>query len=125
MGLLDDAIREHLELKRRTGADPADVERLEREAFGAREEATPPAANGSADAADVAEAPVEAPPAEPPPVPADADAPYAGPHLEQPLPAGDPVVPAQHAPAPPQPGPVPDPSAALREPAEQPTRQFT
>jgi hypothetical protein len=34
MGLLDDAIREHLELKRRRGADPSEVERLEREALG-------------------------------------------------------------------------------------------
>jgi hypothetical protein len=35
MGLLDDAIREHLELKRRHGADPGEVERQEREALGA------------------------------------------------------------------------------------------
>jgi hypothetical protein len=34
MGLLDDAIKEHLELKRRRGADPGEVERLEREALG-------------------------------------------------------------------------------------------
>jgi hypothetical protein len=34
MGILDDAIREHLDLKRRRGADPAEVERLEREALG-------------------------------------------------------------------------------------------
>jgi hypothetical protein len=34
MGLLDDAIREHLDLKRRRGADPTDVERAEREALG-------------------------------------------------------------------------------------------
>jgi hypothetical protein len=34
MGLLDDAIREHLDLKRRRGADPADIERAEREALG-------------------------------------------------------------------------------------------
>lgn len=34
MGLLDDAIREHLELKRRRGADPSEVDRLEREALG-------------------------------------------------------------------------------------------
>jgi len=34
MGLLDDAIREHLELKRRHGADPTDLAKLEREAFG-------------------------------------------------------------------------------------------
>ncbi len=34
MGLLDDAIREHLELKRRHGADPSEVARQEREALG-------------------------------------------------------------------------------------------
>src|SRR5947209_18211356 len=34
MGLLDEAIREHLELKRLRGADPADVARMEREALG-------------------------------------------------------------------------------------------
>jgi hypothetical protein len=34
MGLLDDAIREHLELKRRRGADPSDIDRAEREALG-------------------------------------------------------------------------------------------
>src|SRR5579884_3117140 len=34
MGLLDDAIREHLELKRRRGADPNEIERLEQEALG-------------------------------------------------------------------------------------------
>ena len=33
MGLLDDAIREHLELKRRHGADPDEVSRQEREAL--------------------------------------------------------------------------------------------
>jgi hypothetical protein len=34
MGILDDAIREHLELKRRQGADPSEIARLEREALG-------------------------------------------------------------------------------------------
>ncbi|MDA0185652.1 hypothetical protein OJ997_35430 [Solirubrobacter phytolaccae] len=34
MGLLDDAIREHLELKRKHGANPDDVARQEREALG-------------------------------------------------------------------------------------------
>jgi len=34
MGLLDDAIREHLDLKRARGADPTEIERLEREALG-------------------------------------------------------------------------------------------
>ncbi len=33
MGLLDEAIREHLELKRRSGADPSAVEREEQEAL--------------------------------------------------------------------------------------------
>ncbi len=33
MGELDDAIREHLELKRRRGADPAEVAREEQEAL--------------------------------------------------------------------------------------------
>ena len=39
MGLLDDAIREHLELKRSRGADPGEVERQEREALGAKPQA--------------------------------------------------------------------------------------
>ncbi|MGI9185084.1 MAG: hypothetical protein ACR2GZ_09000 [Solirubrobacteraceae bacterium] len=34
MGLLDDAIREHLDLQRRRGADPTEVQRAEREALG-------------------------------------------------------------------------------------------
>jgi hypothetical protein len=34
MGLLDDAIREHLDLKRRRGADPTEVSRQEHEALG-------------------------------------------------------------------------------------------
>ena len=50
MGLLDDAIREHLDLKRRRGADPTEIERAEREALGpvrrgpevADEDALPP-----------------------------------------------------------------------------------
>ena len=34
MGILDDAIRQHLELKRQHGAEDEDLERLEQEAFG-------------------------------------------------------------------------------------------
>src|SRR5215218_8122662 len=34
MSILDDAIREHLELKRQHGADESEVKRLEDEAFG-------------------------------------------------------------------------------------------
>src|SRR5215218_68990 len=53
MGLLDDAIREHLELKRRRGADAEEVSRLEQEALG------PPQRGEFAGAAAPAE-PVEA-----------------------------------------------------------------
>ncbi len=43
MGLLDDAIRDHLELKRRHGADPGEVARIEDEALSsARREAPAP-----------------------------------------------------------------------------------
>jgi hypothetical protein len=55
MGLLDDAIREHLELKRRHGADPSEVERQEHEALGpARREAAPPAGDFDDEAGAVA-----------------------------------------------------------------------
>ncbi len=59
MGLLDDAIREHLELKRRHGADPDEVSRQEREALGApvRGEFAKPAE----EAGDAPEVPEEAP----------------------------------------------------------------
>jgi hypothetical protein len=67
MGLLDDAIREHLELKRQQGADPEELARKEREAL---EPVIPdePATWG-ADASSVAldEASVVEPPVEPAP----------------------------------------------------------
>jgi hypothetical protein len=58
MGLLDDAIREHLELKRQHGADPDEVARQEREAFGPgqRNEFAHPATD-----ADVSAGPAEEP----------------------------------------------------------------
>jgi hypothetical protein len=57
MGLLDDAIREHLELKRQHGADPGEVERQEREALGEPREEAPVASPDDAEAA--AQAPSE------------------------------------------------------------------
>src|SRR3954454_22427836 len=42
MGLLDDAIREHLELKKRNGADPNEIADQEREAFGPGRKAPEP-----------------------------------------------------------------------------------
>jgi hypothetical protein len=46
MGLLDDAIREHLELKRRSGADPGEVAREQHEALDPVERSAAPAAGG-------------------------------------------------------------------------------
>ena len=68
MGLLDDAIREHLELKRRHGADPEEVTRQEREALGApvRGEFAKPAGAGEDTSAEPEE-----------------DAPIAGDELEE------------------------------------------
>ncbi|HEY6693695.1 MAG TPA: hypothetical protein VI006_12660 [Solirubrobacteraceae bacterium] len=59
MGLLDDAIREHLELKRQHGADPEELSRQEREALGAARKAEfAKRADGEApEAAEPAEAP--------------------------------------------------------------------
>lgn len=99
MGLLDDAIREHLELKRRGGADPAEVERLEQEALseaeapdGGHTPAPAPAADAVEERAVAAE-----PAAEPEPV----------------------AEPEKRAPA--EPEARPEPAAD----ADQPTRQFT
>jgi len=56
MGLLDDAIREHLDLKRRRGADPAEVARLEHEALGpVRREPAPAEPTGDQPPAPAAE----------------------------------------------------------------------
>jgi hypothetical protein len=57
MGLLDDAIREHLDLKRRRGADPSEIDREEAEALGpvrrdAPEEEPPASAAASSSYAD-------------------------------------------------------------------------
>jgi hypothetical protein len=78
MGLLDDAIREHLELKRRRGADLAEVARQEDEALGDPRAQEAAASEPEAPAAEsVAE---EAPPDEPAArEPAPAAEPEAGP----------------------------------------------
>jgi len=63
MGLLDDAIRQHLELKRRHGADPSDVAKLEHEALGPATRAEPAASepDAAATASDTAAATHEPP----------------------------------------------------------------
>jgi hypothetical protein len=122
MGLLDDAIREHLELKRRRGADPAEVEKQEREALG-------PIGAGAVAAPAVAE-----------PETAASEAPYD----EEPVFTRDPEPEPEYAPEPayepepepepepayePEPEPVPPPPAAeapaAPPPVSQPTQQYS
>ena len=72
MGLLDDAIREHLELKRRHGADPSEVSRQEQEALGPVRRDLPPEPGEELADLPPGEEPVAyderlEPPAEPPP----------------------------------------------------------
>lgn len=107
MGLLDDAIREHLDLKRRRGADPGEIERAEREALGPVRRGPEVTGAEAADAEDLppapaAEAEVAYPPAQPegwepfhedPELLAleghEEEAPYEPPHT----PHGDPLLP--------------------------------
>ena len=122
MGLLDEAIKDHLELKRRHGADPGEVARLEHEALGpARRE---PVAETPADdepvgavqeeAAAVAEP--EAPAAAPvsPDDDYDADEVTADERLEAPMRHAEPPVR--------EPEPEPEPDAAI---VDQPTAQYS
>ncbi len=111
MGTLDDAIRQHLELKRRSGASETEVERLESEALGPARPAAEPIA-----------APVDPPAAtELPPPPGAAAQPLAdeqatrvepvvrrepvvraepsAPHLEPPVPRAEPLTPRAEPPA--------------------------
>jgi len=64
MGLLDDAIREHLELKRARGADPSEVERQEREVLGSKPQAEFAPAEPEAAESALSEEPAEEPVAE-------------------------------------------------------------
>lgn len=136
MGLLDDAIREHLELKRRRGGDPAEIARAEQEALGpVRREAAPaveephdepplpvdhdaPAVHDEPSHAHVPEQHVAAPADKLPP---GADA------FEEPAPA--PAVPEQHvaAPAdrlPPQEEEPPAADPRRSEIVDQPTTEY-
>jgi hypothetical protein len=149
MSILDDAIREHLELKRAHGADEAELKKLEDEAFGPpeRPEEPDPAAEAptefmatEAPAAPEAESEEgrrrvniadlqEPPPAEPqvedaaPPVPAEDTAQAAPPAEEEPSAMEHEIVaePATPAPSEPTPEPEPDERQAI---AEQPTELF-
>jgi hypothetical protein len=153
MSILDDAIREHLELKRAHGADESEIKRLEDEAFG------PPGRPGEADS--LAEAPTEfmttpeaetspaeesggrriniadlqeAPPADAPIAPAE-DAAQAAPPAEEEPPALEHEIVAEPAAGEPEPAAEPEPEEPpVAEPghsteerhaiAEQPTEFF-
>jgi hypothetical protein len=99
MGLLDDAIREHLELKRRHGADPDEVSRQEREALGApvRGEFAKPAGEGPEPEAD-----------------ADSPEPEAAVAAEVPDVEEPPEMPGE-----PEPEPVEEPAARAPEPGDE------
>ncbi|MGE0067281.1 MAG: hypothetical protein AB7T48_07990 [Solirubrobacterales bacterium] len=104
MSILDDAIREHLELKRAHGADEAEVKKLEDEAFG------PPQRPGEADA--FGEAPTEflTAPAE---VVEEAAREVEAEGRRAPN-----IADLQEAPPPPAPEPVPEPSVEEQPAAE-------
>ncbi|HEX8157377.1 MAG TPA: hypothetical protein VF526_08320 [Solirubrobacteraceae bacterium] len=140
MGLLDDAIREHLELKRRRGADAVEISRLESEALGPvrRSPAGVPNLSDSAAAEPAAAEPVtaeplaESAPADRPPWqdftaahPAGGqDDPTSPPSAYQPPPAPPSAPPSAHesppaSPSPPPsayPGSVPTPPPAAYKP---------
>jgi hypothetical protein len=108
MGLLDDAIREHLELKRRRGEDATELARLENDAFG------PVRSDDQREHEDDPRAESPAPPAEPDPLP-DAEPLPAEP---DPLPDPEPDPLPEPAPLPPEPEPLPPseaPGAGMRQ----------
>jgi hypothetical protein len=115
MGLLDDAIKEHLELKRRRGADAEEVTRLEQEALG------PPQRGEFAAPAAPAE-PADLPPVEPEPAPDTADSP-----VVEPEPRDDVVVdrPAVEPEPEPEPAPPVDPEPTGGVVVDQPTVEYT
>jgi hypothetical protein len=78
MGVLDDAIREHLELKRKHGASEGEIVQQEQEALGASQQPAEPVANSETAQPDVAAAAgAPAAPAEPETAPEPAPEPEA------------------------------------------------
>jgi hypothetical protein len=106
MGLLDDAIREHLDLKRRRGADPGEIAREENEALGPVRRSEPEAEAAHAGEGPYADEHAAAPapdyeddergrdqPAQPAEEPHTHDAPYAESESETATPPhGDPLL---------------------------------
>jgi hypothetical protein len=131
MGVLDDAIREHLELKRQHGASEEELRRQEEEALGPvrREVAPPDEAEVESDGespAEAADAPAEAvaEPAEPAaPMPFDAETSLLTEPDSQPFPEEEaPVVPRAAEPLEPLPEPEESAEDAAFEPPKEPMR---
>ncbi len=123
MGLLDDAIKEHLDLKRRRGADAGEISRLESEALGPVRRS----AEGVPDLSDTFEPPSDEPSDEPPArateTPPAASAPAAAPTstYEPPDYEPPPPPPASAYEPPPAPPPLtPAPVSADPPPAHEP-----
>src|SRR4051812_23320420 len=129
MGLLDDAIREHLELKRRHGASDEEIEQEEAEALGpARRDFPQPAAAEEVQSAEVqsaegegvfddgAPADAEPPPPDEPPVPLGKET-LAETVIDEP----PPLEPE----AEPEPDPEPEPESDLRPPTSDPEPEPT
>jgi hypothetical protein len=114
MGLLDDAIREHLELKRQRGADDDEVSRLERDALG-------PVVRGDEYVTDATSAGDESLSPEYEPMGAGE---AAAAEYDHPLSDVEPAL--EQEPLAPEPGPVePEPSQPeVREHVGQPTEEF-
>ena len=134
MGILDDAIREHLELKRKHGVPAEEVERQEEEALGpARREVAPPQAQDTGDATeaasaephDAAEQPQAVLDPEPEPQPEPEPEPERAPELESepeaaPELESEPEAEPERAPEPePESQPEPEPAAVALSTLEQ------
>ena len=120
MGLLDEAIKEHLELKRRHGADPGEVARLEHEALGPARRDPAPAATADEP---VAAPDVPQPVAQDPSPEDDARGVYdevtAEDRLDSPIRRVEPEA------VEPEPVAEPEPASEPAAEVEQPTRQFS
>lgn len=119
MGILDDAIREHLELKRQHGAESDDLDRLEKEAFGA------PARPGDPEFADPDASPIAAAETtvapEAPSIPSSSaeqardEHPNLGDTADHPAPEPEALA-ASEPPPPVEPPPAPEPMAPVESP---------
>src|SRR5687767_5228272 len=108
MGILDDAIRDHLDLKRKHGAPGTELKDMESDAFGGGDRPDP-FAPGEPGPAEDPTALVE--PAAPPAPPSDTEAPLEPPSPPEALREPEPIEPATPEPPPAEPA-TPEPPPA-------------